>query len=147
MHEYSLACLSAKANSLCQRMRTLQASMVLLYLPERTSLLPEHQAAAEGINGKHAHYACMHVTQVARRAWLMTNLRLHLWQILRKVSQAMSWTPGCVSCMNSNSLLTTVFRNFQWLRRKRGYWPTTYLRAAAAHMSAQASSGEQSFSV
>lgn len=36
-------------------------------------------------------------------------------------------TPGCVSCMNSNSLLTTVFKNFQWLRRKRGYCPTTYL--------------------
>ncbi len=40
-------------------------------------------------------------------------------------------TPGCVSCMNSKSLLTTVFRNFQWLRRKRGYWPTTYLRRDA----------------
>lgn len=38
-------------------------------------------------------------------------------------------TPGCVSCMNSNSLFTTVFRNFQWLRRNRGYWPTTYLQA------------------
>ena len=30
-------------------------------------------------------------------------------------------TPGCVSCMNSNSLFTTVFRNFQWALRKRGY--------------------------
>ena len=30
-----------------------------------------------------------------------------------KVSHAMSWTPSCVSCMNSNSLFTTVFKNFQ----------------------------------
>ena len=66
--------------------------------------------------------------QAGRACWT-TNFRLHLWQILRKVSQAMSWTPGCVSCMNSNSLFTTVFRNFQWLRRKRGYCPTTYLQA------------------
>ena len=36
-------------------------------------------------------------------------------------------TPGWVSCMNSKSLLTTVLRNFQCARRKRGYWPTTYL--------------------
>ena len=28
-------------------------------------------------------------------------------------SLAMSCTPGCLSCMNSNSLLTTVRRNFQ----------------------------------
>lgn len=38
-----------------------------------------------------------------------------------------TWTPGCVSCINSNNLLTTVFRNFQWALRNRGYWPTTYL--------------------
>jgi len=31
--------------------------------------------------------------------------------------------------MNSNSLLTTVFKNFQWARKNLGYWPTTYLRA------------------
>jgi hypothetical protein len=31
--------------------------------------------------------------------------------------------------MNSNSLLTTVFRNFQCALKNRGYWPTTYLRA------------------
>ena len=30
-------------------------------------------------------------------------------------------------CMNSKSLLTTVFRNLQWARKKRGYWPTTYI--------------------
>ena len=30
-------------------------------------------------------------------------------------------------CMNSNSLLTTVFKKRQWARRKRGYWPTTYM--------------------
>ena len=39
-------------------------------------------------------------------------------------------TPGCVSCMNSKSLLTTVLRNFQCARRKRGYWPTTYLHSS-----------------
>lgn len=42
-------------------------------------------------------------------------------------------TPGCVSCMNSNSLLTTVLRNFQCWRRNLGYWPTTYLRAAVVN--------------
>ena len=36
--------------------------------------------------------------------------------------------------MNSNSLFTTVFKNFQWLRRKRGYWPTTYLQHAQEHL-------------
>ena len=46
---------------------------------------------------------------------------------LMKVSQAMSCTPSCVSCMNSKSLLTTVFRNFQCARRNRGYCPTTYM--------------------
>jgi len=30
-------------------------------------------------------------------------------------------------CMNSNSLLTTVFKKRQWARKKRGYWPTTYM--------------------
>merc|ERR1719422_1300472 len=29
--------------------------------------------------------------------------------------------------MNSNSLLTTVFKNLQWALRKRGYWPTIYI--------------------
>merc|ERR1719343_40286 len=29
--------------------------------------------------------------------------------------------------MNSNSLLTTVFKNFQCARKKRGYCPTTYM--------------------
>ena len=29
--------------------------------------------------------------------------------------------------MNSNSLFTTVFRNFQCARRNRGYCPTTYM--------------------
>lgn len=52
---------------------------------------------------------------------------LHLMTILIKVSQAISCTPSCDSCMNSNSLLITVLRNFQWQRRKRGYWPTTYI--------------------
>lgn len=47
---------------------------------------------------------------------------------------ARTCTPGCVSCMNSNSLLTTVFRNFQWLRRKRGYCPTTYLQGGAVQI-------------
>mmetsp|Transcript_14687 Transcript_14687/g.30386 ORF Transcript_14687/g.30386 Transcript_14687/m.30386 type:complete len:208 (-) Transcript_14687:29-652(-) len=43
----------------------------------------------------------------------------------------MSCTPGCVSCMNSNSLFTTVLRNFQCARRKRGYCPTTYMMLLA----------------
>lgn len=30
-------------------------------------------------------------------------------------------------CMNSNSLFTTVFKNFQCALRKRGYWPTMYM--------------------
>jgi hypothetical protein len=29
--------------------------------------------------------------------------------------------------MNSNNLLTTVFKNFQWALKNRGYCPTTYL--------------------
>ena len=33
--------------------------------------------------------------------------------------------------MNSNNLLTTVFRNLQWARRKRGYCPTTYMMLEA----------------
>lgn len=54
-----------------------------------------------------------------------------MWQIFRKVSQAMSCTPGWRSCINSKSLLTTVLRNFQWFRKKVGYWPTTYLHKNA----------------
>ena len=57
----------------------------------------------------------------------ITNFFLHFSAILRKVSTAMSCTPGCFSCMNSNSLSTTVRRNFQCARRKRGYCPTTYM--------------------
>lgn len=30
-------------------------------------------------------------------------------------------------CMNSNSLLTTVFKNFQWALKNRGYCPTMYM--------------------
>jgi len=30
-------------------------------------------------------------------------------------------------CINSNNLLTTVFRNFQCARRNLGYCPTTYM--------------------
>src|SRR5262249_43347687 len=44
-----------------------------------------------------------------------------------KVSQAMSCTPSCVSCINAKSLLTTVFKNFQWAFRNLGYWPTVYM--------------------
>mmetsp|Transcript_13317 Transcript_13317/g.55783 ORF Transcript_13317/g.55783 Transcript_13317/m.55783 type:complete len:258 (+) Transcript_13317:1362-2135(+) len=57
----------------------------------------------------------------------MTKFLLHFCAILSSVSTAMSCTPGCDSCMNSNSLLTTVRRNFQCARKKRGYWPTTYM--------------------
>mmetsp|Transcript_9498 Transcript_9498/g.23767 ORF Transcript_9498/g.23767 Transcript_9498/m.23767 type:complete len:274 (+) Transcript_9498:1421-2242(+) len=55
------------------------------------------------------------------------NLLAQLPAIFRKVSHAISCTPGNSSCMNSNNLLTTVFRNFQCARRKRGYWPTMYM--------------------
>ena len=34
-------------------------------------------------------------------------------------------------CMNSKSLLTTVFKNLQWSLKKRGYWPTTYMMLEA----------------
>ena len=63
--------------------------------------------------------------------WIWTNCLLHLMAILMKVSQAISWTPSWVSCMNSNSLFTTVLRNLQWARRKRGYWPTMYIMLEA----------------
>mmetsp|Transcript_48320 Transcript_48320/g.114985 ORF Transcript_48320/g.114985 Transcript_48320/m.114985 type:complete len:234 (+) Transcript_48320:1624-2325(+) len=63
--------------------------------------------------------------------WCLTNCSLHRWQIFRNVSHAMSCTPGCVSCMNSKFLFTTVLRNFQWARRKRGYCPTTYMMLEA----------------
>lgn len=43
----------------------------------------------------------------------------------------MSWTPGWFSCINSKSLFTTVFKNFQWALRKRGYCPTTYMISLA----------------
>mmetsp|Transcript_9005 Transcript_9005/g.22202 ORF Transcript_9005/g.22202 Transcript_9005/m.22202 type:complete len:251 (+) Transcript_9005:1928-2680(+) len=61
----------------------------------------------------------------------MTNLLLHLTQIFKKVSQAMSCTPSNFSCMNSKSLFTTVLRNFQCCLKKRGYWPTTYMMLEA----------------
>jgi hypothetical protein len=51
----------------------------------------------------------------------VTNFRLHFLAIFTNVSTAMSWTPGCFSCINSNSLFTTVLRNFQCARRNRGY--------------------------
>jgi hypothetical protein len=39
--------------------------------------------------------------------------------------------PSCVSCMNSNNLLTTVFRNFQCALRNLGYCPTMYMMSEA----------------
>lgn len=47
--------------------------------------------------------------------------------------EEITWTPGCVSCMNSNNLLTTVFKNFQWALRNLGYCPTTYLQKENKH--------------
>ena len=43
------------------------------------------------------------------------------------------WKIKCINlpCRNSNSLLTTVFKNFQWARRNLGYWPTTYIMLEA----------------
>ena len=40
-------------------------------------------------------------------------------------------TPSCVSCMNSNNLLTTVLRNRQCARKNLGYWPTMYMMLEA----------------
>ena len=51
--------------------------------------------------------------------------------ILMNVSHAMSWTPSWVSCMNSNSLFTTVLRNLQCALRNLGYWPTMYMMLEA----------------
>lgn len=45
--------------------------------------------------------------------------------------RTISCTPGNVSCMNSNSLFTTVFKNRQWAFRNRGYCPTTYMMLLA----------------
>lgn len=59
--------------------------------------------------------------------WCIINIRLHFIAIFKYVSTAISLTPGKASCMNSNSLLTTVFKNFQWALRNLGYWPTTYI--------------------
>ena len=42
-----------------------------------------------------------------------------------------TWTPGWNSCMNSNSFLTTVLRNFQCEFKNLGYCPTTYIILAA----------------
>ena len=61
----------------------------------------------------------------------VTNFRLHFVAIFRNVSHAISWTPGWTSCINSNSLFTTVLRNFQCALRKRGYCPTTYIMLLA----------------
>jgi hypothetical protein len=68
------------------------------------------------------------------------------WAVKRKIRLAAhTCTPGCFSCMNSNSLLTTVFRNFQCARKKRGYCPTTYMMldamTACAHTSEDTSDG------
>ena len=57
----------------------------------------------------------------------VTNFRLHLSAIFKNVSHAMSCTPGWDSCMNSNNLFTTVFKNFQCAFKNRGYCPTTYI--------------------
>lgn len=51
----------------------------------------------------------------------------HFCAILMNVSHAISCTPSCVSCANSNNLLTTVLRNFQCAFKKRGYCPTMYM--------------------
>ena len=60
-----------------------------------------------------------------------TNFRLHFCEIFKNVSHAMSRTPGWSSCMNSKFLFTTVFKNFQWALKKRGYCPTTYMMLLA----------------
>jgi hypothetical protein len=50
---------------------------------------------------------------------------------LRKVSEAISCTPGCVSLMKSMSLLMTVLRKAQCPHRKLGKLPTTYMMSVA----------------
>src|SRR3990167_9970406 len=61
----------------------------------------------------------------------MANWRLQDFEIFRKVSQAISRTPQNVSCINSNNLLMTVFKNFQCDCKNRGYCPTMYIMSLA----------------
>lgn len=53
------------------------------------------------------------------------------FDIFRNVSDAISWTPGCFSCMNSFSFFITVLRNGQCPVKKFGNYPTTYMISAA----------------
>jgi len=55
------------------------------------------------------------------------NMCLVNFEIFKKVSEAISWTPGCFSCINSFNFLMTVFKNGQCLIRKVGNCPTTYI--------------------
>lgn len=48
-------------------------------------------------------------------------------QIFKKALQAISIMPGYVSRMNSNSFRITVFKKFQFIFKKFGYCPTTYM--------------------
>lgn len=95
------------------------------------------------------------INGITSPTWTCTKCLRHFWAILMNVSQAMSWTPSWVSnkiktftyflfnkimkiklstmskwdlpCMNSNSLFTTVFKNFQCALKNLGYWPTMYM--------------------
>lgn len=51
----------------------------------------------------------------------MTNSLPHFWLIVRKVLQAISWTPSKDSFINSKSFLMTVLRKFQLVLRNFGY--------------------------
>lgn len=77
------------------------------------------------------HKALLHDKQLINRAskWSSNNINMDMMCVSTYVYiyRNSTWTPGCVSCMNSNNLFTTVFKNFQWALRNFGYCPTTYL--------------------
>ena len=51
--------------------------------------------------------------------------------MVKNVLQAISYTPGKVSFINSNNFLITVFKKFQLVLKNLGYYPTTYIMLAA----------------
>ncbi len=53
------------------------------------------------------------------------------FDIFKNVSEAMSYTPGCFSCINSFNFLITVFKKGQCPVKKDGNEPTTYIISEA----------------
>ena len=61
------------------------------------------------------------------------NICLVSLEIFKKVSAAISYTPGCFSCINSFSFLMTVFKKGQCPVKKVGNCPTTYIMSEATN--------------